>query len=170
MARHPGGVNTIVDGIAASMGSYIMLAGVERTIAKNAMVMIHNPMTIAWGNAIELRKSADVLDKYRERMLPDYAAKTGKTVEDLIPLLDAETWFIGQEIIDNGFALTMDDSEADEPITKGLKMIAAKSISAQLAPKSLFEKRSKAVQQSIDPRPKLTAAKVALMQLQAEKV
>lgn len=169
MARHEGGVDTVVDGLAASMGSYLMLAGVNRRISRNAMVMVHNPMTIAWGNAIELRKTADVLDKYRERMLPDYAAKTGKTVEDLIPLLDAETWFVGQEIIDNGFAMAMDDRDADEPKTKGLKMIAAKSIAAGLAPKSLFEKREKAIQQSIDPRPKLTAAKVALMQLQASE-
>lgn len=167
MARHPGGVNTIVDGIAASMGSYLMLAGVERTIAKNSMVMIHNPMTIAWGNAIELRKSADVLDKYLDRMLPDYAAKTGKTVDELKPLLDAETWYVGQEIIDNGFALTMEDREAAEPITKGLKMIAAKSIAAHHAPKALFEKRIAAVGKSIDPHPKLTAAKVAAMQLEA---
>jgi len=169
MQRHEGGVDTVVDGIAASMGSYLMLAGVNRRISRNAMVMIHNPMTIAWGNANELRHTADVLDKYRERMLPDYAAKTGKTVDELKPLLDAETWYVGQEIIDHGFAISMDDRDADEPTTKGLKMIAAKSIAAGLAPKSLFEKRVKAIQQSIDPRPKLTAAKVALMQIQADQ-
>lgn len=168
MARHPGGVNTVVDGIAASMGSYLMLAGVERNIAKNAMVMIHNPMTIAWGNAIELRKSADVLDKYLDRMLPDYSAKTGKTVDELKPLLDAETWYVGQEIIDNGFALTMEDRDGDEPVTKGMKMIAAKSIAAGHVPKALFEKRVAAISKSIDPFPKLTAAKVAAMQLQIE--
>ncbi len=168
MARHEGGVDTFVDGIAASMGSYLMLAGVNRTISRNAMVMIHNPMTIALGNAMELRKTADVLDKYRERMLPDYAAKTGKTVDELIPLLDAETWYVGQEIIDHGFALNMDDRDADEPSMKGLKTIAAKSIAAGHAPKALFEKRAKAVQQSIDPRPKLTAAKVASMELQQQ--
>lgn len=169
MARHNGGVDTIVDGLAASMGSYLMLAGIERTIAKNAMVMVHNPMTIAWGNAIELRKTADVLDKYRERMLPDYAEKTGKPVDDLIPLLDAETWFVGQEIIDNGFATSMTDDDGKEPVMRGIKTIAAKSFAAGNAPKALFEKRAKAIQQSIDPRPKLTAAKVALMQLQAEE-
>ena len=169
MVRHDGGVNTIVDGLAASMGSYLMLAGIERTIAKNAMVMIHNPMSIAFGNAIEMRKVADVLDKYRERMLPAYAEKTGKTIEDLMPLLDAETWYVGQEIIDNGFATQMTDDDGNEPIMRGLKTIAAKSIAAGNAPKALFEKRAKAIQQSIDPRPKLTAAKVAVMQLQAEE-
>jgi len=169
MKRHNGGVNTVVDGIAASMGSYLMLAGEQRTISRNAMVMIHNPMSFAMGNAIELRKTADVLDKYLERMLPDYSAATGKTVDELKPLLDAETWYVGQEIIDNGFALSMDDRDADEPTTKGLKMIAAKSIAAGMAPKALFEKRIKAVKHSIDPHPKLTAAKIASMQLQAEE-
>ena len=168
MKRHPGGVNTVVDGIAASMGSYLMLAGVNRTISRNAMVMIHNPMTIAFGNAIELRKSADILDKYLERMLPDYAASTGKTVEDLKPLLDAETWYVGQEIIDNGFAMAMDDSDGEEPMMKGLTHIAAKSIAAGTSPKALFEKRAKAIQQSIDPRPKLTAAKMASRQIRTE--
>ena len=169
MRRHPGGVNTVVDGIAASMGSYLMLAGENRTISRNAMVMVHNPMSIALGNASELRKTADILDKYLERMLPDYSAKTGKTVDELRPLLDAESWFVGQEIIDHGFAIGMEDRDADEPTTKALKMIAAKSIAAGMAPKALFEKRVQAVKQSIDPRPKLTAAKVALMQLQSEE-
>jgi ATP-dependent Clp protease protease subunit len=169
MKRHQGGVNTVVDGIAASMGSYLMLAGENRTIARNAMVMIHNPMSLAIGNANDLRKTADVLDKYLERMLPDYSASTGKTVDELKPLLDAETWYVGQEIIDHGFALAMDDRDADEPTTKGLKMIAAKSIAAGMAPKALFEKRIAAVSKSIDPHPKLTAAKIASMQLQAEE-
>jgi ATP-dependent Clp endopeptidase proteolytic subunit ClpP len=168
ITRHQGGVDTVVDGLAASMGSYLMLAGENRKVARNAMVMIHNPMTIAWGNANELRKTADVLDQYRERMLPDYAAKTGKTADELKALLDAETWYVGQEIIDNGFALAMDDRDADEPTMRGLRTIAAKSIAAGFAPKALFEKRNKAIQQSIDPRPKLTAAKVAAMLLKQE--
>jgi ATP-dependent Clp endopeptidase proteolytic subunit ClpP len=165
MTRHDGGVDTIVDGIAASMGSYLMLAGINRKVSRNAMVMIHNPMTIAFGNSIELRKSADVLDMYRERMLPEYAAKTGKTVDEIKPLLDAETWYVGSEIIENGFATGYDDSKPVDPTTKGLKMIAAASIAAGHAPAVLFEKREKAIQQSIDPRPKLTAAKMAAMQL-----
>ena len=168
MVRHDGGVDTVVDGIAASMGSYLMLAGQKRTVAKNSMVMIHNPMTIAWGNAMELRKSADVLDKYLDRMLPDYAAKTGKTVDELRPLLDAETWYVGQEIVENGFAEFIDDRDADDPEMKGLKTIAAKSIAAGHAPTALFEKRVKAVSESIDLHPKLTAAKVAIMEMQIQ--
>ena len=170
LKKHNGGVDTVVDSLAASMGSYLMLVGRTRTISKNAMVMIHNPMTMAFGNAIELRKTADTLDKYLARMLPVYAKKTGKPVEELQPLLDAETWYVGQEIIENGFATEIDDNDsADEPVLKGIRQIAAKSIAAGSAPTALFEKRQKVIQQSIDPRPRLTAAKVALMQLQAEE-
>ena len=167
MTRHPGGVNTIVDSLAASAGSYLLLAGIERTVSKNSMVMIHNPWSIAMGDANQFRKDADVLDKFRDSLLPDYSAKTGKTVDELKTLLDAETWYVGQEIIDHGFALTMEDREAAEPMTKGLKMIASKSIAAHHAPKALFEKRAAALGKSIDPHPKLTAAKVAAMQLEA---
>ena len=168
MTQHEGGVDTVVESLAASMGSYLMLAGKTRTIYRNSMVMVHNPLTIAWGNSIELRKTADVLDKYLERMLPDYASKTGKAVDDLRVMLDAETWLVGQEIIDNGFATAMIDSDGEEAPVKGLKMIAAKSIASGNAPKALFEKRIAAISKSIDSRPRLTAAKVALMQLQAE--
>lgn len=169
LKRHEGGVDTVVDGLAASMGSYLMLAGENRTATRNAMIMIHNPWSIAMGDSNQFRKEADILDKYAERMLPDYAAVTGKTAEELKLLLDAETWYVGQEIVDNGFAQSLDDDDGQEATTRGLKTIAAKSIAAGSAPKSLFEKRSKAISQSIDLRPKLTAAKVALMQLQADE-
>jgi len=170
MQRHEGGVDTYVDGIAASLGSYLMLAGVNRYISRNAMIMVHNPMTIAFGNAVELRKKADVLDKYLERMLPDYAAKTGKSADELRTLMEAESWFVGQEIIDHGFAMSMEDRDADEPMMKGLKTVAAKSIAAGTSPKALFEKRVKAIQQSIDPRPKLTAAKMASKLMKTEQI
>ena len=170
LKKHPGGVDTIVDGLAASMGSYLMLAGKKRKVSENALVMIHNPMMMAWGNSIELRKTADTLDKYLARMLPVYSKRTGKDVEDLRVLLDAETWYVGQEILDNGFADEIDDSDGADFVMTGIKKIAAKSIEAGNAPTALFEKRTKAISQSIDPRPKLTAAKVALMQLQAEEI
>lgn len=168
MKRHNGGVDTVVDGIAASMGSYLMLAGIKRTATRNAMVMIHNPWSIAMGDANQFRKEADILDKYSERIMPDYSAATGKTAEELQPLLDAETWYVGQEIIDNGFAQSLDDSDGADVTTKGLKTIAAKSIAEGKAPKALFEKRTAAISKSIDPHPRLTAARVALMQIQAE--
>lgn len=166
LKRHKGGVKTVVDGLAASMGSYLILAGEERVVSPNSMLMIHNPASFAFGTAGEFRKMADVLDKYLERMMPDYVGKTGKPEDELRTLLDAETWYVGQEIIDHGFADMMADDGDEVPLMlKGMKTIAAKSIAAGNAPKALFVERIKAESKQIDPRPKLTAAKVALMQM-----
>jgi len=104
LKEHKGGVTTIVDSLAASMGSYIMQAGERRVVAGNAAVMVHDPWTIAFGNSTELRKTADVLDKYRERLVPDYAARSGKTNEEITAILKEETWYTAQEAVDAGFA------------------------------------------------------------------
>ena len=63
MKRYQGGVDVVVDSSAYSIASYIAMAGDRVVMAKNAMMMIHNPWTMAFGDAAELRKTADVLDK-----------------------------------------------------------------------------------------------------------
>jgi ATP-dependent Clp protease protease subunit len=72
---------------------------------KNAMVMIHNPWTFAMGNSADLRKEAEALDKIRESMIVAYMDKIQDktTEEELIDLLDAETWLTAQECFDRGF-------------------------------------------------------------------
>jgi ATP-dependent Clp protease protease subunit len=140
MKRHKGGVTTIVDSLAASMGSYLLQAGDKRIAASNAMVMIHDPWTIAYGNAAELRKNADVLDKYAARMLPDYAARSGKTEEEVIAIMAEESWYAGQEIVDAGWADEIGSESDEEPVTAGLHRMA------KHAPASLFQKREKVKQ------------------------
>ena len=104
LARHPGGVDTVVDSLAASMASYIFLAGRNRTVAKNSRVMMHNPWTIAIGNATEIRSVADVLDKYSRSLVPDYAAATGRGEDEIQEALEAETWFTADESVAYGLA------------------------------------------------------------------
>jgi hypothetical protein len=79
--------------------------------------------------------------------------------------LDAETWYVGQEIVDNGFAMSLDEFDSEAPTMRAMKTIAAKSIAEGRAPKALFEKRDKAVKDSVDPHPRLTAAKIALLEI-----
>ena len=126
LKSHKGGVTTMVDSLAASMGSYIAQAGDRRIVASNAMLMIHDPWTIGIGNSAELRKTADVLDKYRDRLVPDYANRSGKTVEEVQSLMAAETWYAGEEIIDAGFADELSSSDDIEPVVAGLRHIASK--------------------------------------------
>jgi len=104
LRRHPGGVTTVADSLAASMGSYILQAGDERIVASNAMVMIHDPWTITFGNATQLRKDAETLDKYALRMIPDYAGRSGKTDDEILAIMAEESWYPGQEAVDAGFA------------------------------------------------------------------
>lgn len=93
-----------VDGLAASIASVIAMAGDKVVIPRNAMIMIHNPYTWATGNAGELRKLADDLDKIRESIVNTYEDKTGLEREKIIELMDAETWMTADEAKDYGFA------------------------------------------------------------------
>lgn len=104
LKRHDGGVTTVVDSLAASMGSYILQAGENRLVASNAMVMIHDPWTITMGNATALRKDAETLDKYALRMIPDYAGRSGKTDDEILAIMAEESWYAGREAVDAGFA------------------------------------------------------------------
>ena len=109
LKRHQGGVNVVIDSSAYSIASYIAMAGDRVVMAKNAMMMVHNPWTVAMGSADELRKTADVLDKYRDSILDAYTSKTGKDRKKVKALLDAETWYTAQEAVDAGFATEVGD-------------------------------------------------------------
>jgi hypothetical protein len=95
----------------------------------NAMLMIHNPMTIAWGNANEFRKIADTLDKIRESSIAVYQEKTGLDEKKIIEMMDAETWFTAEDALKLGFADVIDEKkeiaaslEGKFVLMNGLKM------------------------------------------------
>lgn len=133
LKRHKGGVTTYADSLAASMGSYLMQAGERRIVAKNAMMMVHDPWSIAFGNATELRKSADILDKYAARMVPDYAKRSGKSEDEIRSIMASEEWYAGEEIIKAGFADEIDDEIDVEPMAVGISRIACKAPADLLA-------------------------------------
>ena len=109
LKQHPAKVTVHVDGFALSAASLIAMAGDEVIMPGNAMMMIHNPWGLSMGDAGALRKEADVLDKMRESMVAAYHAKTGIGRDELIEMLDAETWFTAEEAVEKGFADTIED-------------------------------------------------------------
>lgn len=111
-AGHPCKAHVI--GIAASMASVITCACDEIDIDESAFMMIHNPWTVAQGDAEELRKSADVLDKMRDSILSFYRSKFDKTDDEIKAMMDDETWFTGKEAADYGFKANVIASE--EPL------------------------------------------------------
>lgn len=109
LKNHKSKVNVHIDGLAASMASVIAMAGDTITMPENALMMIHNPWGGAMGDADELRKTADVLDKMKQALISAYVNKTGKDTEEISQLMDAETWMTGSEAVEMGFASQVTD-------------------------------------------------------------
>lgn len=99
-------VNVYVDGVAASIASVIAMAGDSIFMPSNSMMMIHNPYTYAVGNANELRKTADFLDKLTDASKQAYLDKAGNklTSDKIQQIMDDETWLSAQETVDLGLA------------------------------------------------------------------
>ncbi len=109
-------VTVVITSLAASIASYIALAGDKVTAYSNSVVMIHNASVISWGDAAALRKSADILDGLSSIIRKGYMVQTGKGEAEISALMDDETFFYGDEILAFGFADEMiddDDSDAD---------------------------------------------------------
>ncbi|MDC3412534.1 Clp protease ClpP [Aquibacillus sp. 3ASR75-286] len=104
LKRHKAKVNVYVDALAASIASVIAMAGDAIFMPKNSMLMIHNAWTIALGNAAELRKKADDLDRISNSSKQSYLQKSGDklTEEKLQEMLDAETWLSADDAFSYG--------------------------------------------------------------------
>lgn len=102
--QHEAQVTVYVDGLAASMGSVIAMAGDLVVMPENAMMMIHNPWTMAVGDAEELRNNADLLEKIKKAMISAYTNKSGLSEEEVSSIMDEETWYTGAEAVAIGFA------------------------------------------------------------------
>ena len=115
-------VTTIGYGIVASAGTVILLSGKKRKMAKNAFFMIHNPTAMAGGEASEMRKTADLLDKIQSQLVDIYVTaieKSGKlidgdrevTAKKVTKWVENETWFTADEALQYGFI-----DEITEPV------------------------------------------------------
>jgi ATP-dependent Clp protease, protease subunit len=104
LAQHPAEITVKVDGMAASAASVIAMAGDKIEMAANAMMMIHNPWTMAMGDAESLGKTITLLDQIKGSILTTYATKASLSEDELSELMDAETWFDAQGAIDAGLA------------------------------------------------------------------
>ncbi|MCK7513853.1 MAG: ATP-dependent Clp protease proteolytic subunit [Desulfobacterales bacterium] len=107
LKAHKAQKTVYVDGIAASIASVIAMAGDTVVMPENAIMMIHNPFGLVQGNAEDMRKMADALDKVKTAIISAYAAKSGMSDQDISDLMDDETWMTAQEAKDRGFADTV---------------------------------------------------------------
>ena len=101
---YTGDVTIKIDGIAASAASVIAMAGTKVLMAPTALMMIHNPMTMAWGDKSEMTKAIEMLDEVKESIVNAYEIKTGMSRAKISHLMDSETWMNANKAIELGFA------------------------------------------------------------------
>ena len=101
---YKGDVTVKIDGIAASAASVIAMAGTKVLMAPTALMMIHNPLTVAIGDSEEMQKAIAMLSEVKESIINAYEIKTGQSRAKLSHLMDAETWMNANKAIEYGFA------------------------------------------------------------------
>ena len=99
-----GNITVKIDGIAASAASVIAMAGTEVLMAPTALMMVHNPLTVAIGDSEEMQKAIAMLAEVKESIINAYEIKTGQSRTKLSHLMDAETWLNANKAIELGFA------------------------------------------------------------------
>lgn len=104
LKEHDGKVTVKIDSKAMSAASVIAMAGDEVLMSPMAVMMIHNPLTAAYGNMHDLRKVADVLDTIKESIVNAYALKTGRSRNKISQMMDDETWMSANVAVKEGFA------------------------------------------------------------------
>ena len=167
LKNHPANVTVYIDGLAASMASVIAMAGDEVIMPENAMMMIHKPWGIQGGDAEDMRKYADLLDKVEDTLIPAYAAKTGKSAEELAEMLAAETWLNGKECVEHGFA-----DKLAEPV-KAMAQLQSKRLGDfQHMPKAIKDMLMKPQGNAVTttPAPQATAEPTATPQAATPQV
>ena len=101
---YKGKVTVKIDGIAASAASVIAMAGTDVYISPTGLMMIHNPMTIAFGDTLEMEKAISMLSEVKESIINAYEIRTGLSRAKLSHFMDAETWFNAKKAVELGFA------------------------------------------------------------------
>ena len=113
LKSHPAQVTTYCEGFACSIASVVFMAGDERIMRDSSMLMIHNPSNYARGTSDDLRKAADDLDAIRETSIAAYMSHATCSREELVALMDAETWLTPERSVELGLA-TATESDEDE--------------------------------------------------------
>jgi ATP-dependent Clp endopeptidase proteolytic subunit ClpP len=108
-------VETTVNGLAASMGSVILMAGDKRKMTKVSQIMIHEASTTAWGDSRAMKRNADLLESISSEIADIYAERTGGDKDAIRNLMYAETWMNADKAIELGFIDEVLDYNKKEP-------------------------------------------------------
>ncbi|WP_409297745.1 head maturation protease, ClpP-related [Peribacillus sp. SCS-26] len=122
LKRHTGKVKVHVDGWACSAASIIAMAADELIMGTGSMIMIHEGSTIAWGKKGDFLKTADMLSKLDDSIVDIYMTKATKERDEIVSLVENETWFTANEAIDIGFANQVQESTTSATAASTMKI------------------------------------------------
>ena len=152
-----GSVTVKIDGIAASAASVIAMAGTRVLVSPVSMLMIHNPATMAMGDAAEMQKAIAMLDEVKESIINAYEIKTSMSRAKLSHLMDAETWMDAHTAVDLGFAdeiMTRPEVTGAENHVTGPMLFSRAAVTNhlmdKLAAKCRIEKKPTQPERSVD--------------------
>lgn len=105
MLKDYDGIVTVrIDGLAASAASVIAMAGDAVQMAPAALMMIHNPSTVAWGDHVDMEKAIGMLNEVKESIINAYELRTGLSRSELSRMMEDETWMNAMKAVELGFA------------------------------------------------------------------
>ena len=159
---YKGNVTVKIDGLAASAASVIAMAGTEVQMSPVAMMMIHNPATIAIGDSSEMKKAIDMLDEVKESIMNAYEIKTGLSRSRISHLMDAESWFNAKKAVELGFAdklLSKEEPEGEEEKELEMEavMFSRKAVTNSLMSKLIPKPEKKTPIEQLEKRLSLLA-------------
>lgn len=151
---YTGNVIIKIDGIAASAASVIAMAGTSVLMAPTSLMMIHNPMTSAFGSKVEMEKAIEMLEEVKESIVNAYELRTGLSRSRISHLMDSETWMNAKRAIELGFA---DGMLTDEKVTAEMPAFefSDRAVEAALINKitAKTKKNTQADKQELQPEP-----------------
>ena len=120
LKSYEGEVTTICDGFACSAASVVFMAGAKRIMPRSSLLMIHNAWTWASGDADDLRKAADDLEKITQPSVEIYTSVSNLDADEIKAMMDAETWIDADEALDFGFATEICEEAAMQSLEDGI--------------------------------------------------
>lgn len=147
LLTHKGEVNITIGSQAASIASVIAMAGKRVAISPAGKMMIHNVSGQGGGDYRDMADYSDFLFKNNEMLANTYVLKTGKPKQELLDMMNAETWMNADEALENGFVdeiLTAQTTEPDLGLVAGynLKILTPERINEV---KALYEEEQLAL-------------------------
>ena len=126
---YKGSVTVKIDGFAASAASVIAMAGSKVLMSPVSMMMIHNPMPIAFGDSAEMQQAIEMLGSVKDSIINAYEIKTGLSRTKLSHLMDAETWMDAHKAVELGFAdeVIKRSGDTEEMDTPAVSMLYSKA-------------------------------------------